>query len=83
MRQVQEKHQAKKNKLYYAFGDLEKAFYRIPRELVRWALRMLCVDEWLHRTVMVLYTEACTIFSTDAGLSGHFEVKVVCIKGQY
>ena len=26
MRQVQEKHQAKKKKLYYAFVDLEKAF---------------------------------------------------------
>ena len=29
MRQVQEKHQAKKKKLYYAFVDLEKAFDRI------------------------------------------------------
>ena len=30
MRQVQEKHQAKKNKLYYAFFvDLEKAFDRV------------------------------------------------------
>ena len=28
MRQVQEKHQAKKKKLYYAFVDLEKAFDR-------------------------------------------------------
>ena len=37
MRQVQEKHQAKK-KLYYAFVDLEE-FYRVPREMVRWALR--------------------------------------------
>ena len=26
MRQVQERHQAKKKKLYYAFVDLEKAF---------------------------------------------------------
>ena len=26
MRQVKEKHQAKKKKLYYAFVDLEKAF---------------------------------------------------------
>ena len=26
------------------------------------------VDEWLIRTVMVLYTEACTIVRTDAGL---------------
>ena len=46
MRQVQEKHQANK-KLYYAFVDLEKAFYRVPREVVRWALRKLGVDEWL------------------------------------
>ena len=35
MRQVQEKHQAKKKKLYYAFVDLEKAFDRVPREVVR------------------------------------------------
>ena len=69
MRQVQEKHQAKKKKLYYAFVDLEKAFDRVPREVVRWALRKLGVDEWLIRTVMALYTEACTIVRTDAGLS--------------
>ena len=61
MRQVQEKHQAKKKKLYYAFVDLEKAFDRVPREVVRWALRKLGVDEWLIRTVMALYTEACTV----------------------
>ena len=37
MRQVQEKHQAKKKKLYYAFVDLEQSFDRVPREVVRWA----------------------------------------------
>ena len=76
MRQVQDKHQAKKKKLYYAFVDLEKAFDRVPREVVRWALRKLGVDEWLISTVMALYTEACTIVRTDAGLSESFEVKV-------
>ena len=76
MRQVQEKKQAKKKKLYYAFVDLEKAFRSVPREVVRWALRKLGVDEWLIRTVMALYTEACTVVSTDAGLSESFEVKV-------
>ena len=68
MRQVQEKHQEKK-KLYYAFVDLEKALDRVPIEVVRWALRKLAVDEWLIRTVMALYTEACTVVRTDAGLS--------------
>ena len=76
MRQVQEKHQAKKKKLYYDFVDLEKAFDRVTREMVRWALWKLGVDEWLIHTVMVLYTEACPVVRTDAGLSESFEVKV-------
>ena len=45
MRQVQEKHQANKKKLYYAFVDLEKVFDRVSREVVRWAWRKLGVDE--------------------------------------
>ena len=76
MRQLQEKHPAKMKKLYYAFVDLEKAFDRVPREVVRWALRNLCVDEWLIRTVMEFYTEACTVVKIDAGLSESFDVKV-------
>ena len=29
-----------------AFVDLEKAFDRVPREVVWWTLRCLGVDEW-------------------------------------
>ena len=43
---------------------------------MRWALRKLGVDEWLIRTVMALYTEACTVVRIDAGQSESFEVKV-------
>ena len=46
--------------------DLEKAFDRVPREVVRWGLRELGVAEWLIRTVMALYTEACNVVRTDA-----------------
>ena len=49
--------------------DLEKAFDRVPGEVVRWALRKLGVDEWLFRTIMASYTEDCTVVRTDAGLS--------------
>ena len=34
------------------------------------------VDEWLIRTVMALYIEACTVVRTDTGLSESFEVKI-------
>ena len=49
--------------------------------MARWTLRKLGVDEWLIRTVMVLYTEACTVVRTDAGLSESFEVKVGLYQG--
>ena len=75
IRQVQEKHQAKKQKLYYVFVDLEKDFDRVPIDVVRWALRKLGVDEWLIRTV------ACTVVRTDAGLSESFEVRVALHQG--
>ena len=61
--------------------DLEKEFDRDPREVVRWALRKLGVDEWLRRTVMALYTEAYTVVRTDAGPSDSYEVKVGLHKG--
>ena len=48
---------------------------------MRWALRKLGVDEWLIHTVMALYTEACTVVITDAGLSESFEVKVCLHQG--
>ena len=39
-------------------------------------MRKLGVDEWLIRTVMALYTEACTVVKIDAGLGESFDVKV-------
>ena len=41
-----------------------------------WALRKLGVDEWHIRTVLALYTEACTEEKTNDGLSERFDVKV-------
>ena len=46
-RQLQGKYLAKNKELGMAFVDLVKAFDRVPREVVWWALRYLGVDEWI------------------------------------
>ena len=75
VRQMQEKH-AKRKKLYLGFVDLEKAFDRVPREVVRWALRRRGVEEWLVEAIMMLYVGARTVVRTCAGDSASFEVNV-------
>jgi len=44
VRQMQEKFIAIGKKLYFDFLDLEKAFDRIHRKVVRWAMRNLGVE---------------------------------------
>lgn len=76
VRQLQEKFLVKKRALFYAFVDLEKAFDRVPREVVRWALRKLGLEEWLVKAVMTMYEKARTVVKTKHGNSEEFEVKV-------
>jgi len=52
VRQMQEKFRAKGKKLYFSFVDLEKSFDRVPREVTRWAVCKLRVEEWLVSEVM-------------------------------
>ena len=47
VRQLQEKYLAAQKPLYLAFVDLEKAFDRVPRKVLWWALRSLGVEEWV------------------------------------
>jgi len=64
-------------KLYFGFVDLEKAFDRVPREVITWAMRKLGVEEWLVSAVMSMYTGAKTFVRTVCGNSEGFEVKVM------
>ena len=41
--------------------DLEKAFDRVPREVISWAMRKLGVEEWLVSAVMSMYSGAKTV----------------------
>ena len=76
VRQLQEKFLEKRKDLFFTFVDLEKAFDRVPREVVRWALRQLGVEEWLVQTVMTMYERARTVVRTKRGYSTEFEMKV-------
>ena len=62
--QMQEKFKVKNKKLYFGFVDLEKAFDQVPREVLRWAMCKLGVDEWLMSAVMSMYVGARTTVRT-------------------
>ena len=76
VRQMQENFRVKGKKLYFGFVDLEKAFDRVPREVIRWAMRKLGVEEWLVSAVMSMYTGAKQLLEQFKSNSSGFEVKV-------
>src|SRR5207253_2218816 len=76
VRQFQKKYLTKKKDLWMAFTDLEKAFDRVPREVPRWALREVEVDEWLIKVIQSLYKGATTSVKLRSGKNQPFEVKV-------
>ena len=58
VRQLQEKYLAVNKRLYMAFVDLEKAFDRVLRKVIWWALRKLGIEEWIVRLVQGMYANA-------------------------
>ena len=54
LRRMQEEIRERKQKLYMCFRDLEKAFDRVPRKLMEWALKKKGLAEVLVQTVMSL-----------------------------
>ena len=69
VRQLQEKYLAANKRLYMAFVDLEKAFDRVPRKVIWWALRKLGVDEWIVRLVQGMYSNARSLVRVGEGYS--------------
>jgi len=56
--------------------DLEKAFDGVLREVIRWAMCKLGVEEWLVSAVMSIYTGTKTVVRTVFGNNNGFEVKL-------
>ena len=66
-----------------AFVDLEKAFDRVPRKVIWWALRKLGVDEWIVCLVQGMYSNARGRVRVGEGYSEEFEVKVGVHQGTW
>src|SRR5215470_17330678 len=60
----------------FCFVDLEKAFDRVPRKIIEYALRKKGVEEKLVQTVMRLFEGSKTKVRVEEELSDPFEVKV-------
>ena len=76
VRQLQEKYIAAKKPLYFAFVDLEKAFDRVPRKVLWWALRSLGVEEWAVRVIQGMYVNARSRVRVNSQYSEEFGVGV-------
>ena len=74
--QLQEKHLAANKPLYMAFINLEKAFDRVPRDVIWWAMRKLGIDEWLVRLVQSMYKDVRSRVRVGDGYSEKFGVGV-------
>ena len=75
-RQMQEKYIAANKPLYFAFVDLEKAFDRVPRKVLWWALRSVGVEEWAIRVIQGLYNNARSRVRVNGQYSEEFGVGV-------
>ena len=62
--------------LNMAYADLEKAFDRVPQDVIRWAMRKLGIDKWLVRLVQSMYKDVRSRVRVSDGYSEEFGVGV-------
>ena len=76
VRQVQEKNLEKQKKTFYAFLNLEKAYDKVPRDVISRCLRRTGVPEALVKMVKATYKEATTRMMTHYGDTEEFRIDV-------
>jgi hypothetical protein len=76
MKIIMEKYRDAHKDLHFIFIDLEKAFDRVPRDLIWNALRAQDIPEVYVRIVMDMYRDVNTKVRCTSGTSEEFEIKV-------
>ena len=83
VRQVQEKFLGKQKELWMAFVDLEKAFDRVPHEVLWWALRHVGVEEWMLNVIKSMYDGVTTAVKGMVKRVKVLRSRLGCIRGRY
>ena len=76
VRRMQEEYQKKDKKLHMCFVGIEKAFDRVPRKVMEWAMRKKGLSEVVVWAVMSLHDGAKTRLRVGSACSEEFKVKV-------
>ena len=81
LRQMQEKRHLKRETMYAAFVNLEKAFDRVPHKVLWWCLRKLEVDEWAIHLVKAMYSNVQSSVQVKGSSSEPFKITVGACQG--
>jgi Reverse transcriptase (RNA-dependent DNA polymerase). len=76
LRTLMEKYRAKKKDIYMAFIDLEKAYDRVPRDVIWWVLNKKGVTTRYIDVIRDMYEGAVTMVRTTAGEGSEFPITV-------
>ena len=76
LRRLMERYREKKKDLHMIFIDLEKAYDRIPRDIIWWVLHKRGVTRKYIDVIKDMYDDAMTTVRTSAGESSEFSITV-------
>ena len=76
LRRLMEKHREKKKDLYMVFIDLEKAYDRVPRDLIWWVLEKKGVTKGYVDIEKDMYNEVVTTIRSPSEKSSEFPIIV-------